>query len=258
MTCQDITDTLRAKKPDAIQIAEYWPVNDWVVKGRASGGAGFDATWNDGLRNAVRFAISAASTGRSAQVSMDAIANAIQDTRLENRWRAVQSVEDHDRVHVGRDPRIPKLADGMDSRSWYARSRSRVAMGLVLTSPGIPTLFMGQEFLEDKQWNDNPDPANLIWWGGLEGGDKTMADFLRFTRELIALRRNQPGLRGEGCSIIHVHDDNRVLAFLRWVEGVGQDVVVVVSLNESAWYNYRIGFPRGGAVVRTVQQRCLR
>jgi len=58
LTCQDITDTLRAKKPEAIQIAEYWPVNDWVVKGRASGGAGFDATWSDGLRNAVRSAIS--------------------------------------------------------------------------------------------------------------------------------------------------------------------------------------------------------
>ncbi len=246
LTCQDITDTLRAKKPEAIQIAEYWPVNDWVIKARSAGGAGFDATWSDGLRNAVRSAISAASTGRSAQVSMDAIASAIQDANLENRWRAVQSLEDHDRVHVGRDPRIPKLADGTDSRSWYARSRSRVAMGLVLTSPGIPMLFMGQEFLEDKQWNDNPDPANLIWWSGLEGGDKTMADFLRFTRELIALRRSQPGLRGEGCSIIHSNGNNRVLAFQRWVEGVGQDVVVVASLSESTWYNYQIGFPSGG------------
>ncbi len=177
---------------------------------------------------------------------MDAVANAIQNTSLENRWRAVQSVEDHDRVHVGRDPRIPKLADGTDSRSWYARSRSRVTMGLVLISPGIPMLFMGQEFLEDKQWNDNPDPASLISWGALGGGDKTMADFLRFTRELIALRRSESGLRGEDCSIIHVHNDNRVLAFQRWVEGVGQNVVVVVSLNESTWYNYQIGFPAGG------------
>lgn len=245
-TCQDITDTLRATKPEAIQIAEYWPVNDWVIKRRSEGGAGFDATWNDGLRNAVRSAIGTASTGVSATVRMVAIANAIQNTGLANRWRAVQSVEDHDRVHVGRDPRIPKLADDSNSRSWYARSRSRVAMGLVLSSPGIPMLFMGQEFLEDKQWNDNPDPANLIWWGGLEGGDKDMADFLRFTRELIALRRNQPALRGEDCNIIHVHDDNRVLAFQRWVEGAGQDVIVVVSLNESTWYKYQIGFPGGG------------
>jgi 1,4-alpha-glucan branching enzyme len=246
LTCQYLTDTLRAEKPEAIQIAEYWPVNDSVVKRRQDGGAGFDATWTDGVRDAVRAAIGAASIGASSEVRMDAIASAVQNAGLENRWRAVQAVENHDIVYAGRAPRIAKLADESNSRSWYARSRSRVAMGLVLTSPGIPMLFMGQEFLEDKPWSDTPNPANLIWWAGLEGGDRGMGDFLRFTRELIDLRRNHPALRGEGCSIIHVHVENRVLAFQRWIEGVGGDVVVVVSLNENTWYNYNIGFPGSG------------
>jgi 1,4-alpha-glucan branching enzyme len=107
-------------------------------------------------------------------------------------------------------------------------------------------LFMGQEILEDKPWSDTPSPDTSIWWAGLDGGDKNMSDFLRFTRELIAVLRSHPALRGEGCAIIHVHDVNRVLAFQRWVEGVGDDVVVVCSLNESTWYNYNIGFPDGG------------
>src|SRR5579864_5550708 len=177
---------------------------------------------------------------------MDSIANAIRNPGLQNRWRAVQCVENHDIVREGRDPRIPHLADGLNARSWYARSRSRVATGLVLTAPGIPMLFMGQEFLEYKQWNDTPGPENMIGWADLDGGDKAMADFLRFTSELVALRRRQPALRGEGCSIIHVHNDNRVLAFQRWVEGQGLDVVVVVSLNESNYYGYQIGFPGAG------------
>ncbi len=71
-------------------------MNDYVVKLRQDGGAGFDATWNDGVRDSVRGAIGAASAGTSAQVAMDAIANAVQSTALENRWRAVQSVENHD------------------------------------------------------------------------------------------------------------------------------------------------------------------
>ncbi|HET6386813.1 MAG TPA: alpha amylase C-terminal domain-containing protein [Armatimonadota bacterium] len=246
LTCQNMTDTLRAEKPQAIQIAEYWPVNDWVVKRSSDGGAGFDATWDDGVRNAVRSAIAAAAVGAAAPVSMDAIAAAIRNPGLENRWRGVQAIENHDLVYTGREPRIPHLADGSDSRSWYARSRSRVALGLLLTAPGIPMLFMGEEFLEDKQWNDDPNPDNLIWWAGLESADKSMADFLRFTRELLGVRRRQPALRGEGCSIIHVHNDNRVLALQRWVEGVGRDVVVVASLNENTWYNYQIGFPVGG------------
>jgi 1,4-alpha-glucan branching enzyme len=244
--CQDLTATLRAEKPEAVQIAEYWPVNSWVVKDRSDGGAGFDATWNDGLRDSVRAAIASASAGATAQVAMHAIADAIAGVALPNRWRAVQAVENHDIVYVGRAPRIARLADGSDARSWYARSRSRIASGLVLTSPGIPMLFMGQEILEDKPWSDTPSPDTSIWWAGLDGGDKSMSDFLRFTRELIAVRRSHPALRGEGCAIIHVHDVNRVLAFQRWVEGVGDDVVVVCSLNESTWYNYNIGFPDGG------------
>jgi 1,4-alpha-glucan branching enzyme len=245
-TCQDLTDTLRADKPEAVQIAEYWPVNAWVVKDRWDGGAGFDATWTDGLRDSVRAAIASTSVGATAQVSMSAVADAIAGAGLRNRWRAVQAVENHDIVYTGRSPRIAKLSDGSNPRSWYARSRSRVAMGLVLTSSGIPFVFMGQEILEDKPWSDTPDTATMIWWDGLHGGDKSMGDFLRFTRELIGVRRNYPALRGEGCAIIHVHDENRVLAFQRWVEGVGNDVLVVCSLNENTWYDYSIGFPQPG------------
>jgi 1,4-alpha-glucan branching enzyme len=245
-TCQSLTDTLRAERSNAIQIAEYWPVNEWTVKPRYEGGAGFDASWNNGLRDSVRAALGAASVGSTGQVAMDSIAAAIAVVPLRDRWRAVQAVENHDIVYAGRAPRIAKLAGGSDARSWYARSRSRVAMGLVLTSPGIPLLFMGQEILEDKQWSDTPNLNNLIWWAGLTGGDKSMSDFLRFTRELIALRRSRPALRGEGCAIIHVHNGNRVLAFQRWVEGLGNDIVVVCSLNESTWYNYAVGFPGAG------------
>jgi 1,4-alpha-glucan branching enzyme len=85
-----------------------------------------------------------------------------------------------------------------------------------------------------------------IRWAALEAGDKLSADFLRFARELIGVRRRYPALRGEGCAVIHVHDDNRVLAFQRWVEGQGRDVVVVCSLNENTLNNYAIGFPGSG------------
>ena len=37
-----------------------------------------------------------------------------------------------------------------------------------------------------------------------------------------------------------------MLAFQRWVEGAGADVVVVCSLNENTLYNYAIGFTAAG------------
>lgn len=110
-------------------------------------------------------------------------------------------------------------------------------------------IFMGQEFLEDKAWTDNPHASNLmIWWAGLEGLDKNMSDHHRFTRDLIWLRRSYPALRGEWVNVFHVHNDNRVIAFHRWLEGIGGDVVVIASLNEKTFYDhsYSLGFPADG------------
>ena len=73
-----------------------------------------------------------------------------------------------------------------------------------------------------------------------------MVDHLRFTQDLIRLRHHQPALRGESINVFHVHNLNRVTAFHRWLEGVGRDVVVVLSLNEKTYYDYRLGFPHSG------------
>src|SRR3712207_3492877 len=162
-------------------------------------------------------------------------------------FRSHDLVLDADGDH--RKPRVARLADPSNPRSWYARSRARVATGLLLTSPGIPMLFMGQEFLEDKLWSDNPHRDDLfLWWAGLDGADKHMADFHRFTRDLIGLRRSQPALRGEAICVFHVDQTNRILAFQRWLAGVGRTVVVVVSLSEASFEagSYSLGFPVAG------------
>jgi len=244
--CQAISGTLRYVKPEAIQIAEYWPVNPAVVKSAGEGGAGFDATWQDELRDAVRGAVAQASGGANASVDMGNIAGALQSQLLPASWQSVQCVENHDIIKRGEGQRIPRLADPSDSRSWYARSRSRVATGLLLTAPGIPMLFMGQEFLEDKQFSDDPNSGNLIWWAGLEGANKAMADHLRFTTDLIRLRWRQPAFCDGSVRTHYVNNVDRVLAFHRWQEGFGNDIVVVACLRESTFWDYRIGFPGTG------------
>lgn len=247
--CQDLTRTVQSVKPEAIQIAEYWPSDPFVVKRVDDGGAGFDAAWYASLRDNVRAAISQAASGRESFVDLDSLANSLsRPTDLPAMWKAVNYVESHDEVYVGRSPRIAALGDTSNARSWYARSRARVASGLLLTAPGIPMLFMGQEFLEDKQWSDDLSNAgdHLIWWGGLQQGDKAMIDHLRFVQELIGLRRRHPALRGESINVFHVHNQNRVIAFQRWLEGSGRDIIVVVSLNEFTFYSYDLGFPHAG------------
>jgi 1,4-alpha-glucan branching enzyme len=254
--CQALTQTLRGHRPGALLHAEYWNVNPKVVRDPHDGdGAGFDSTMTDGPRIAIREALAAASFPGHHPLPLDRVEGQLGIAYLRNRWRGVNSLENHDLVMQPKDAsdtnrmqRIPRVADGADPHSWYARSRSRVALGLLLTMPGIPMIFMGQEFLEDKQWSDdvNGHPELRIFWPGLESPDGSMRDFLRFTRELIGLRRAYPALRGEGYGRIQVHEQDRVLAFQRWVPGAGGTVVVVASLANETKYGYPVGFPVGG------------
>jgi len=126
-------------------------------------------------------------------------------------------------------------------------SRARFATSILLTAPGIPVLFMGQEILEDKNWSDNPGvfKNTLIWWEGLER-DAAMRDFLEFTKALIRLRRDCRALAGPNVNAFHVNNSCRLIASHRWFEGSGADIIVVGTLSESNLYNYEIGFPSAG------------
>ncbi len=248
--CRDLTGTVRFLKDRSLQNAEYWPSEDAasvpsIVAPSVQGGAGFDVVQHDALRLAVRRAIEASSYGASSEVSMSAIGNGLSAQGLPRAWNIVPCVENHDVVLAGREARLPRLADASDARSFYARSRSKVATGILLTAPGIPQIFMGQEFLEDKQWDSNPAGKNLLYWAGL-ASDKAMADQLRFTQDFIQLRWREPALRGDSLHVFHVHDANRVIAFHRWIEGSGRDIVVVASLNDNPFFGYALGFPSGG------------
>jgi 1,4-alpha-glucan branching enzyme len=252
---QDLTNTLRFIKPNAVQIAEYWGGERWKGVAVPPYGMGFDIGYGDTLRDTMRAVIGESTGGRNADVYLDPLRDALYFTHKDpGRWTVFQCLENHDLLyfdHQGRDrqPRIPALADPTNARSWYARSRTKVATGLLLTAPGVPMLFMGQEFLEDKYWTDWPGrPELLIWWAGLEGQDKHMSDQHRCTRDLMWLRRKHPALRGEGINVFHVHNQNRVIAMHRWLPSIGRDVVVVASLNENTFYNhsYQIGFPAVG------------
>ncbi|MDR3404679.1 MAG: alpha amylase C-terminal domain-containing protein [Chthoniobacter sp.] len=250
---QGLTSTVRYVKDDCVQIAEYWGDVRSLAVNPPSGGMGFDIGYEDRLRGAVRSVLGQVAGGASVPVNLDVLHDALY-TRdgVPNAWRQYQHLENQDIVydpHGDKQPRIAALAGGGDARSWYATSRSRVANGLLLTAPGVPMFFMGQEILEDKYWSDWPHAANLfVYWGGIEGADKKVSDFHRFVRDLVWLRRTYPGLTGEGLNVFHVHNGNRVIAFHRWVPAAGGDVVVVASLNEFTYYDrsYQLGFPIEG------------
>jgi 1,4-alpha-glucan branching enzyme len=252
--CQDLTGTLRFHKPAATLIAEYWGDKPWLAVTPPPEGMGFHLGYADLLRKRVRAVLGEAAGGEHAGVDMGQLRPGLE--RPENAafaWQAYNSLENHDLVldldGDHRHPRIAQLAHWDNPRSWFARSRARVATALLLTAPGVPMLFMGQEFLADRWWSDDPNRTELlIRWEELEGGDRHASDFHRCCRDLIWLRQRHPALRSDTVTVYPADNANRVLAFHRWLPGVGRDVVVVASLREQTFsdHRYRLGFPLPG------------
>ena len=248
--CQQLTDALRSSHPEKVKIAEYWRSDpSWVFRATQDQGAGFDAVLSDVPRNAIRNAVNRAATSFGGVLDLGELHGSLAPRFGPGEaWRAVNCVENQDLVYSDHTEggRIAHLADSTDARSWYAKSRSRVATALLLTAPGVPMLFMGQELLEYRPWNDNlkNHPDFLVHWNEL-APNTPVGDFLLFTQAVVDLRKRFKGLRGFSSRPYH-NPGNRVIAFHRWVEFEGWDVVVVASLSETTYYNYVLGFPLPG------------
>jgi 1,4-alpha-glucan branching enzyme len=234
-----VNDEIRARQPWKVTIAEDLQDDPALVAPTDQGGAGFSAQWDAGFVHAVRAALIAPD---DADRDMEAVAGAILG---EGRGAPVSRVvytESHDEVANGRT-RIPEAISPGDARSWWAKKRAALGSALVLTVPGIPMLFQGQELLEDR-WFD--DTVALDWEKA-----STNRGLLRLHRDLIALRRAREGwtrgLRGSNIAIIRADQDERVLAFHRWMDGgPGDDTVVVANLADRPVEDLRIGFPAPG------------
>ena len=94
-------------------------------------------------------------------------------------------------------------------------------------------------------FRSNPDDNLRIFWNELDERSERRA-YLRFTQDLLNLRHELAALSGDGLNVYFVHEEDRILAFHRWVPGLGQDVVVIASLSESIYWDYQLGLPRGG------------
>ena len=82
-----------------------------------------------------------------------------------------------------------------DPEIWGLRRRQvRKLIATLFLSQGVPMILAGDEFLRTQKGNNNAwCQDNEISWLDWSLGEKN-ADFLRFTREMIALRRRHPSL----------------------------------------------------------------
>lgn len=233
-----ITDSLRSEYPGRISIAEDLHGHDRIV-GTEDHGAGFHAQWDAEFVHPVRHAITAMT---DEERSLSSIAEAISHNYDGDPFRRVVYTESHDEVANG-SARVPHEIDPENADGWFAQKRSTVGGALVMTSPGIPMIFQGQEALEGG-WFSDDDPLD---WDRI----KRFEGITKLYKTLIDLRLNRGGvtrgLTGRGLNVYHVNEEDNVIVFQRWMDhGAGDDVVVVVNLSINTYTDYRIGMPHGG------------
>ena len=236
---QWINDEIDATAAGKISIAEDLQNNSWMTKTTGGGGAGFDSQWDAAFVHPIRDAIITANDAdRDMYKVRDAIAKIDNGDHLDR----VIYTESHDEVANGKS-RVPEEIWPGNASSWYSKKRSTLGAGLVFTSPGIPMIFQGQEFLEDGFFSDT-DP--LDW-----SKATTYSGIVDLYSDLADLRRNTAGktagLLGNNVNVHHVNNTGKVVAFHRWDNGgAGDDVIVVANFSSTGYSSYNIGFPRGG------------
>src|SRR5260370_40791478 len=119
-------------------------------------------------------------------------------------------------------------SDINNHESIFAKKRSTLAAAIMLTSPGIPMIFQGQEMLETRAFGFNT-PTNMDF---ARAENANFKGIVQMYRDLIALRRNlvgkTGGLTGQNLNVFHLDNGNKTLAYHRWENGGGRDAVVVL------------------------------
>ena len=234
--CNDSADAHAGNK---LMIAEDLGENAWMTKSTGAGGAGFDTQWDGAFAFPVRAAIEASSDSSRDMFSVrDAI---LKSYNGEMQQRMIYT-ESHDEVANGRT-RVPEAIWPGNAGSWFSRKRSTLGAALVLTSPGIPMLFQGQELLED-QWFTDTDPVDWSKLATYSGINQLYKDLIRMRRNLGGVTK---GLTGYFTNVHHVNNGAKVIGYHRWANGgAGDDVIVLANFSATSFPNYRIGLPRGG------------
>lgn len=243
--------TLKLLKPTVILSAEDYSGWDKVTASPDEGGLGFDYIWyaefyhhlmGDAERGPqdARL-VKMAGMGGNGPLAIDYFAGAMQAAAM---GRVVYN-ESHDEAgNASQTHRsIVVAANGApligDTRK-YAEARCRWAAAMSMLSAGLPMFLMGEEIGASKDLCYNNVLASKEDIFGLRRGYG--GNLFRYYSELIGLRRARPSLRSRDISIVHIHNNNRVLAFVRRCDG--QETLVVASLNNAPFsHGYTFSHP---------------
>lgn len=204
-------------------IAEHIPDKSEIVQPQGV----FDGCWHESFRYFLKDII----TGQNSNLEELKTAIDARQQGYSMTTNVVNYLASHDREHM-----IVELNDvGVTGEAAFGRIK--LAAVLQLTAPGIPMLWMGDEFGQATRKTKVTSTPNPLNWSLLE--QDLNHDLFEFYKRLIALRHNNPALRTENIEFFDTPADHKVLAYARWTE-MGDRLVVVLNFSEQSHQHYAI------------------
>ncbi|HLX95563.1 MAG TPA: 1,4-alpha-glucan branching protein GlgB [Verrucomicrobiae bacterium] len=149
----------------------------------------------------------------------------------------------HDEVVHGKGSLIGR----MPGDDWQKFANLRALLAYQWLFPGKKLLFMGGEFGQRAEWNEN---SQLDWW--LLNAGPYHRGLQQFVADLNKLYLAAPGLwqadydPGGFYWIDCTDRDNSVLSFVRQTADGSNPLAVILNLTPVLREQYRVGLPRGG------------
>ena len=263
---QELTDAVAELDSRKFVIAESDLNDPRVVSPHHVNGLGCDAQWSDDFHHALHAALTGERDGYYADFgALEDVAKALRGAFVYDGQHSAYRGRKHGRPVVA----LPSMAflgylqnhDQVGNRAFGERSSHllspgllKVAAALVLTSPFVPMLFMGEEWgattpwqyftdhadaalaeavrkgrraeFQAFGWADVPDPQDRATFERSKlNWDEARGDLLEWHRSLIWVRKNEDSLRDGTFPKVNVHGE--VIVVER------RHVVVVANLGKA-------------------------
>jgi 1,4-alpha-glucan branching enzyme len=224
--------------PAFVNIAEDLTGNATVTAPINQAGAGFASQWNGNFVSPMRAQLTLTS---DSEVNMETIASSIGQAFNGVFTQNLNYTESHNEVTDG-GQRLTTLIDPSAPTSWLALKKSTLGAAILFTSPGVPMIFQGQEFVENEPLAVN---MPLQWSLATE-----FASIRKLWATLAAARQNTsgktPNLAGDGLNIYQVDDTNKLIAYQRFDSQIPGTVVVIANFTGNTETGMTVGFPASG------------
>lgn len=240
---QEYNNLMDRRYAHKVSIAEQLPDDPWVTRPTGLGGAGFDSQWYDFYVDNLRQEIFDAGFGNPEMFKIANIIN--QGTQYLSGTSAFTYFELHDEAwsSSGGQRAVRTIDNTAPYDSEFAMGRTKLAHGVVFTSPGIPGMLQGNEWLEDTNFGGgSPSGADRIDWSK----KNTYRGIFDFYSDAINIRRTNGGLRSDaGKQILHLNESGNVIAWQRF-DLSGNVLVMVANFSNTDFANYQVGVPQAG------------